>query len=416
MEHRISQRGEITIRTDNQPNSPRSLLARAALGAFAIAVTYPLWGPDSPVSSTGDGQDNLRYVSVVRDNVVQNVTASGTLEAVDTVEVSSQLSGQVAKLMADHNSRVRAGEPLAALDSATFEVQVKEAEAAHAVALAQYEEAKAAVQGAQARNDDSLRDLQIKSTLSRSGSVSQRDAERAQMAAQSLASELSATKAREQVRAAGVMAARAALERARLDLERSTIKSPIDGVVILRSVELGQTVAASLQAPTLFTIARDLSDMRVNASVSEADIGAVRSAQRALFSVDAYPGRAFEGRVLEIRKAARMVQNVVTYTVMISAPNPAGLLLPGMTAEVRIVVQEQQGAMVVPNAALSFRPKQDGASNPAPGKGVIWVRSKSGDLKPATVSLGASGDSLTQVLSPDLEIGEQVAIGYRSNP
>lgn len=375
-----------------------------------------MWGPDSPVSPTGDGQDNLRYVSVVRDNVVQNVTASGTLEAVDTVEVSSQLSGQVAKLMADHNSRVRAGEPLAALDSATFEVQVKEAEAALAVALAQYEETKAAVQGAQARNDDSLRDLQIKSTLSRSGSVSQRDAERAQMAAQSLASELSATKAREQVRAAGVMAARAALERARLDLERSTIKSPIDGVVILRSVELGQTVAASLQAPTLFTIARDLSDMRVNASVSEADIGAVRSAQRALFSVDAYPGRAFEGRVLEIRKAARMVQNVVTYTVMISAPNPAGLLLPGMTAEVRIVVQEQQGAMVVPNAALSFRPKQDGASNPGPGKGVIWVRSKSGDLKPATVSLGASGDSLTQVLSPDLEIGEQVAIGYRSKP
>lgn len=211
-------------------------------------------------------------------------------------------------------------------------------------------------------------------------------------------------------------AARASLERARLDLERSTIKSPIDGVVIRRSVELGQTVAASLQAPTLFTIARDLSDMRVGASVSEADIGAVRTGQRALFSVDSYPRRTFEGRVLEIRKAARMLQNVVTYTVMISAPNPDGLLLPGMTADVRIVVEERQDVMVVPNAALSFRPTRDRADNPAPGKGVIWVRTKSGHLEPATVSLGATGDSLTQILSPDLQTGERVAIGYRRKP
>lgn len=416
MEHRISQRGEITIRTDSQPNLRRSLLVRGGLGVLAIAVTFPLWAPNRPVSANGDDHDDLRYVSIARDNVVQNVVASGTLDAVDTVEVSSQLSGQVAKLMADYNSRVRADEPLATLDSAIFEVQVKEAEAALAVALAQHEEAKAAVEGAKARHDDAVRDLQVKSTLSRSGSVSQRDAERAQMADRALASELSAAKSREQIRAAGVMAARASLERARLDLERITIKSPIDGVVIRRSVELGQTVAASLQAPTLFTIARDLSDMRVDTSVSEADIGAVRTGQRALFSVDSYPGRTFEGRVLEIRKAARMVQNVVTYAVMISAPNPDDLLLPGMTADVRIVVQEQQDAMVVPNAALSFRPTRDRADNPAPGKGVVWVRTKSGQLEPATVSLGATGDSLTQILSPDIKMGEQVAIGYRSKP
>ena len=387
---------------------------RAALGGAAIAVAYPLWAPDSPVSAIGDDHDNLRYVSITRDNVAQNVTAAGTLEAVDTVEVSSQLSGQVAKLMADHNSRVRAGEPLAALDSATFEVLLKEAEAALAVALAQQEEAKAAIEGAQAHYDDALRELQIKAALSKNGSVSQRDAERAQMTARALAAELSAAKAREQVRTAGVMAARASLERARLDLERSTIKSPIYGVVIRRSVELGQTLAASLQAPTLFTIARDLSDMRVNAFVNEADIGAVRTGQRVFFGVDSYPGRAFEGRVLEIRKAARMVQNVVTYTVMISAPNPDGLLLPGMTADVRILVQEHQDATVVPNAALSFRPTRYGGNNPAPGQGVIWVRTKSGHLAAATVSLGATGDSLTEVQSPDIKIGEQVAVGYRS--
>ena len=387
---------------------------RAALGGAAIALAYPLWAPDSPVSAIGDDHDNLRYVSITRDNVAQNVTAAGTLEAVDTVEVSSQLSGQVAKLMADHNSRVRAGEPLAALDSATFEVLLKEAEAALAVALAQQEEAKAAIEGAQAHYDDALRELQIKAALSKNGSVSQRDAERAQMTARALAADLSAAKAREQVRTAGVMAARASLERARLDLERSTIKSPIYGVVIRRSVELGQTLAASLQAPTLFTIARDLSDMRVNAFVNEADIGAVRTGQRVFFGVDSYPGRAFEGRVLEIRKAARMVQNVVTYTVMISAPNPDGLLLPGMTADVRILVQEHQDAMVVPNAALSFRPTRYGGNNPAPGQGVIWVRTKSGHLAAATVSLGATGDSLTEIQSPDIKIGEQVAVGYRS--
>jgi len=387
---------------------------RAALGGAAIAVAYPLWAPDSPVSAIGDDHDNLRYVSITRDNVVQNVTAAGTLEAVDTVEVSSQLSGQVAKLMADHNSRVRAGEPLAALDGATFEVLLKEAEAALAVALAQQEEANAAIEGARAHYDDALRELQIKAALSKNGSVSQRDAERAQMTARALAAELSAAKAREQVRTAGVMAARASLERARLDLERSTIKSPIDGVVIRRSVELGQTLAASLQAPTLFTIARDLSDMRVNAFVSEADIGAVRTGQRVLFGVDSYTGRAFVGRVIEIRKAARMVQNVVTYTAMISAPNPDGLLLPGMTADVRILVQERQDAMVVPNAALSFRPTRYDGNNPAPGQGVIWLRTKSGHLAAATVSLGATGDSLTEIRSPDLKIGEQVAVGYRS--
>jgi len=291
---------------------------------------------------------------------------------------------------------------------------LKEAEAALAVALAQQEEANAAIEGAQAHYDDALRELQIKAALSKNGSVSQRDAERAQMTARALAAELSAAKAREQVRTAGVMAARASLERARLDLERSTIKSPIYGVVIRRSVELGQTLAASLQAPTLFTIARDLSDMRVNAFVNEADIGAVQTGQRVFFGVDSYPGRAFEGRVLEIRKAARMVQNVVTYTVMISAPNPDGLLLPGMTADVRILVQEHQDAMVVPNAALSFRPTRYSGNNPAPGQGVIWLRTKSGHLAVATVSLGATGDSLTEIRSPDLKIGEQVAVGYRS--
>jgi HlyD family secretion protein len=156
--------------------------------------------------------------------------------------------------------------------------------------------------------------------------------------------------------------------------------------------------------------------MRVNASVSEADIGAVRVGQRALFEVDSYPGRRFEGRVLEIRKAPRMVQNVVTYTVIVSAPNPEGLLLPGMTADARIVVQEHPGVLVVPNSALSFHPNEIGASKPEPGKGMIWVRTPSGRLHPTAVSLGATSDSLTEIQSPDIHVGEQVAVGYRSKP
>jgi HlyD family secretion protein len=392
----------------------RRLFARAAAGVGAIAIAYPLWAPGSQSAAVPERREDLRYVAVTRGDIVQQVTAAGTLEAVDTVEVSSQLSGQIARLMADHNSMVRADQPLAALDSATYEVMVQEAEAALAVASAQYEESKAAIEGARARRDEALRDLQVKETLAKSGGVTQRDAERSQATARVTAAELSAAQAREQIRRAGVDAARAALERARLDLERTTIKSPIDGIVIRRSVELGQTVAASLQAPTLFTIARDLSDMRVNAAVSEADIGAVRTSQRALFGVDSYPGRTFEGRVLEIRKAPRMVQNVVTYTVMISAPNPDGLLLPGMTADARIVVEEQQDVVVVPNAALSFRPARENTGRPGPGKGVVWLRTPSGDLSPASVRLGASSDALTQITWPEIKPGAQVAVGYRS--
>jgi HlyD family secretion protein len=377
---------------------------------------YPLWAPDSLIPAVDHRNDGLRYVRVERGDITRTITAAGTLEAVDTVEVSSQLSGQIAQLMADHNFIVHAGQPLAALDSATFEVIIDETKAALAVAEAQYEEAKAATESVLARLNEAMRDFQVKATLAKSGGVAQRDAERSQAALLHLRAESGASKAREQIRAAGVTAARATLQRARLDLNRATIRSPIDGIVIRRSVELGQTVAASLQAPTLFTIARDLSDMRVNASVNEADIGAVQMGQRATFSVDSYPGRMFEGRVLEIRKAPRMVQNVVTYTVMISAPNRQGLLLPGMTADARIIVEEHQNVVAIPNAALNFRPLGDAPGGAEPGKGVIWLRTESGPPRAVTVSLGATSDSLTEILSNNIRVGDEIAVGNQSHP
>jgi HlyD family secretion protein len=398
------------MRSDTQPSILRKRVTRLSAGVLALAVVYPLLlGTVAP----GQGnQDNLRYVAAARGDIVQNVTAAGTLQAVDTVEVSSQLSGQIAKLLADHNSIVHADQPLASLDASSFEMAVRQAEASVALAQAQYEESKANIESANARHTEALRDLQVKTALAKTGSVAMLEAERAQSVADALAAELSAAKAREQAATAGIAVARASLERARLDLQRTMIKSPIDGVVILRSVELGQTVAATLQAPTLFTIARNLSDMRVYASVSEADIGAVRTGQRATFTVDSYPGRAFEGRVLVIRKAPQMVQNVVTYTVVISAPNPDGLLFPGMTADTKIAIEAQRNVVVVPNAALNFRPGGGGAAKLDPGKGVVWVKRSAGHLEAATVSLGATSDSLTQVTSSAIKAGDQIAVGY----
>lgn len=393
----------------------RALLIRATAGTLfaAGAVAYSLSKED--VAMTPSLDNDLRYVSVERGDVVQKVTAAGTLEAVDTVDVSSQLSGQIARLTADYNSIVRSDDALAALDSSTYEVLVEEAKAALEVAQAQHEESKAEIEATQTRYDEAIRDSQVKSTLARSGGGSQRDAERSRAAAETLAAELSSANARERVRAASVVAARAALRKAEIDLKRTIIRSPIDGVVIRRSVEVGQTLAASLQAPTLFTIARDLSDMRVNTSVSEADIGAVRVGQHAVFGVDSYPGRTFDGRVLEIRKAPRMVQDVVTYTVMISAPNPDGLLFPGMTADVRIVVQNRPDVLVVPNVALSFRPaKTEDAQKLGPDQGVVWLLTPSGNLVETNVVLGATGESLSEITSPEIKVGEKVAIGFRS--
>jgi HlyD family secretion protein len=388
----------------------RRLVTRISAAVLALILAFPLLGTVAPGQ---ERRDDLRYVTATRGDIVQNVTAAGALEAVDTVEVSSQLSGQIAKLYADHNSIVRANQPLAALDSASFEMAVRQADAGVALAQAQHEESRANIESANARYAEALRDLQVKSALAKNGGVAMLEAERAQSNADALAAERSAAKAREQATTAAIAVARANLERAQLDLLRTTIRSPIDGVVILRSVELGQTVAATLQAPTLFTIARDLSDMRVNAAVSEADIGAVRTGQRALFTVDSYPGRSFEGRVLDIRKAPQMVQNVVTYTVVISAPNPDGLLFPGMTADTRIAIEEQRNVVVIPNAALNFRPSGAGVAKLDPGRGVVWVRRSAGHLEAATVSLGATSDSLTQVVSPDITVGDQIAVGYQ---
>ncbi len=347
----------------------------------------------------GRGQvPQYRLARVERGPLTAAVSATGNLNAVVTVQVGSQVSGQIKELLVDFNSVVRRGQVIARIDPESFLAKVNQAraelEAARAAVLnqqAQVEKARADVENAraalaQARADtaraqvallDARRDLDRKSELLRRELIARSDTDTAQATHDSAVAALEAARAREQSAAAAVAAAEAqqrvaeaqlasavaqvrqkeaALRQAEVDLEHTTIRAPVDGVVVSRQVDVGQTVAASLQAPTLFTIAQDLTRMQVETSVDEADIGRVRLDGPAVFTVDAFPGETFRGRVVQIRKAAQVVQNVVTYTVVVAVDNPDQRLLPGMTANVRLIVAEKADVLKVPNAALRFRP------------------------------------------------------------
>jgi HlyD family secretion protein len=231
----------------------------------------------------------------------------------------------------------------------------------------------------------------------------------------------------------------AALQQAQVDLDHTTIRAPVDGVVVSRAVDVGQTVAASLQAPVLFTIAQDLTKMQVETSVDEADIGRIKLDDRATFTVDAFPGEAFSGAVVQIRKAAQIVQNVVTYTVVVAVQNPSGRLLPGMTANVKLVVAEKPSVLRVPNAALRFRPagaEGPAAGAPGPGRapggapaagrgggpggggagrgglpGRVFVQGPDGKPVAVTLVLGLTDGTATEVLRGDLQEGQEVIVG-----
>jgi HlyD family secretion protein len=219
----------------------------------------------------------------------------------------------------------------------------------------------------------------------------------------------------------------AELDQAWIDLARTVIAAPSDGVVIGRDVDRGQTVAASLEAPTLFTIAQDLRQMEVHAKVDEADIGQIRVGQRASFTVDAYPGRIFSGTVVQIRKAPEMVENVVTYTVVLSARNPDRVLLPGMTAIVQVVVAEAENVLTVPNAAVRFRPPESDAAWPVANStaaavsangspAVVWVLSDGARPRPVRIALGRSNEGATELVDGPLRPGQPVIVGMASTP
>lgn len=317
------------------------------LAVSAVALLYGWSEDDTP---------DFRLSRVERGSVVSTVTASGTLGAVVTVQVGSQISGQLKDIYADFNSEVKAGELIARLDPATFDARLKQAEANLALAQASVKTQQAAVAKARATFNNTQKSLQRQRDLARQGVASASALDNAEALFNTTQAELAMTEAQVENALAQVGAQEALVNQARIDLERTYIRAPVDGTVISRDVDRGQTVAASLQAPILFKIAQDLRAMQVEVRVDEADVGRIQQFQRATFTVDSFPGREFTGRVEQIRKAALVVQNVVTYSVLVSTANDDLRLLPGLTANVRIVVDERSDTLKVANAALRFRP------------------------------------------------------------
>jgi HlyD family secretion protein len=353
-----------------------------------------------------------RVARVERGPLTAAVSATGNLNAVVVVQVGSQVSGQIKDLLVDFNSIVKKNQVVARIDPDIFEAKVNAAKAdldsSRATVLnqeAQVEraradvdnaraalvEAKAFTAKAQVQSLDAKRDYDRKTELFGRQLIAKSDLDTSQATYDAAVAQLDSTRAREQALTSGIQAALAqlrvaqatvesaraqvkqkdaALRQAQVDLDHTTILAPVDGVVVSRQVDVGQTVAASLQAPILFTIAQDLTRMQVETSVDEADIGRIKLDDRATFTVDAFPGETFGGTVTQIRKAAQIVQNVVTYTVVVAVANPTGKLVPGMTANVKLVTAEKPSALKVPNAALRFRPAGVEAAAPsAPASG-----------------------------------------------
>jgi HlyD family secretion protein len=314
--------------------------------------------------------------AVDRGRIVARVTATGTLSALVTVQVGSQVSGRIRQLFVDFNSPVKKGQLIAKIDPQLFQAALEQTRANFAAAEGNLQKAK--VQAAQAEID-----FKRQATLAERKLVAPADFDAAK-------SNLAAAKAQIAVNQGQLQQAKAALNQARVNLAYTNIISPTNGVVISRSVDVGQTVAASLQAPTLFVIAEDLRKMQVDTSVAEADVGKLTAGMDATFVVDAYPGERFKGKVRQIRNAAQTVQNVVTYDAVIDVDNSDLKLRPGMTANVNFVFANREDVLRVPNAALRFRPspevlavlKMDGrqarGSDEAEGGALASPRSKPG--------------------------------------
>jgi len=489
------------------------LIISGAAIAVAAAAGFYFWGGNA-------GAAQYLTAKVERGNLRNTVTATGTLQAVTTVQVGSQASGTISALYADYNSIVKKGQVVAQLDPAVSKAQVEQARANLQQAQASLQQAKAGVANsragvsdAQARaqsasstaqnnqagvaaaqanlavlkaqQDDALSLLKQQQALVKSGVIAQRDLETAQTAyrtaqarydqgvaqlnqatmsqqmsassgiAQSQAqvqqSQAQVGQSQAQVLAAEaqVQQAAAALQLAEVNLAHTTITSPIDGVVVSRDVNVGQTVAASLSAPTLFTIANDLTKMQVIANIDQADIGLVENAKSVKFSVDAFPGKDFDGKIEQMRLNPQNVQNVVTYNVVIDVDNPEQKLKPGMTANLTVTIDERNNVLKVPNAALRFTP-QDASGQRTGGNGngqgrrqqsgngaegtkganggevqfaratdpvlagqtrAVWVMGQDGKPQRRRIKIGLTDGAATEIVEGNLVEGEMVITG-----
>ncbi len=379
-----------------------------AAGALAGAGLVAFW----PSSKTKGPK--LETAAVERGVLEAKVTASGTLSALVTVQVGSQVSGRIAELAADFNSPVTRGQLIARLDPSLFAAALEQARANRAAALGNLERAR--VQAA-----DAQRQLARAQGLRQQSLIAQADLETAQANADAARASVAAAEGM-------VQQGQAALSQAQLNLASTAILSPIDGVVLSRNVDVGQTVAANLSAPVLFTIAQDLKKMQVDTSVAESDVGKLEPGMAAAFSVDAYPSRRFEGRIRQIRNAAQTLQSVVTYDAVIDVDNGDLKLRPGMTANISVVWARRERALLVPNAALRFRLPPEllgdkkaakhapappvaelGGFRPAlePDQRTVWVlRGK--HPEPVLVRVGVSDGLRTEILEGNLDEGDRV--------
>lgn len=330
----------------------------AAILLVVLLTVLGLIGQSGLSGSAAAAKSSYRVAPTDRGSINKSISASGSVRPLITVEIGSQLSGQVEAMYADYNDEVKAGELLARIDPQTFETAVKQAEAQLAVANAGVAVQKASIARAEAELEEAGRQRMRQEELHSQGNVAESTLDTARTTERAAEADLASAKAQLQNALATVAQRQAALDQARIDLSRTEIKSPIDGTVIERSVDVGQTVAASLSAPTLFELAQDLSEIQVEADVDEADIGAVSAGNRVSFVVDAYPDRTFGGAVKQIRLAPDEESNVVTYTVIITAENKDRALLPGMTASVEIFTGEKTGVVRVANEAMRFRPSE----------------------------------------------------------
>ncbi|NWH08183.1 MAG: efflux RND transporter periplasmic adaptor subunit [Alphaproteobacteria bacterium] len=343
---------------------------------------------------TGTGSEQVRYKSeaVERKTLIVKVSATGTLEPEDQVDVGSEVSGQIAEVLVDYNDRVTKGQVLARLDTDQLEARVIQAKANVAAADAGVKQAEATEREARLRRD------RIANLLER-GNTSQQELDTANATLARAVASIDSAKAQ-------VELVKAQLAQTESDLAKAEIRSPIDGIVLDRKIEPGQTVASSFQTPVLFTLASDLTRMEILVSIDEADIGDVRAQQIATFQVDAFPNRKFEALIESVRNAPRTVQNVVTYEAVMLVKNEAGLLKPGMTATAEITTRKIENALTVPNGALRFTPrdkKVEDLEQPNDGTrlGRLWLET-GGEPKDIVVTVGSSDGARTEVIKGEL--------------
>lgn len=369
--------------------------------ALVIAIASIAWYMTSRTPSV-----TYKTARLEKGSVVSSISATGTVNPVTTVQVGSQVSGTIQRLLVDYNSRVKKGQVIAEIDPALFLAQVEQARG-------NFQNAQATVQKAKVTLADARRTLERNRELIRQGIVAQSDFDASQTAYDAAQAGIKSAEA-------GITQTRGALMQVETNLKNSVIRSPVNGVVISRSIDVGQTVAASFQTPTLFSIAQDLTKMQIETSVDEADISHARLEQPVSFTVDAYPDRTFKGRVTQIRSAPITVQNVVTYIVVVQVDNKELQLKPGMTANVSIETGRRDGVIKLPAASLRFRPKAGDDSKERKQKGVGKGKQSKPqqkvyllkDGKPVSVAVttGLADSSYIELVEGPLKEGDEVIV------